>query len=299
MVKLIFRLLFPMLLFCIQGHAQPYYFRHYQVENGLSNNTVFCSVQDRHGFMWFGTKDGLNRFDGYRFKTFHINPGDESSLTRDQITCLCLDKMGVLWVGSQKGIFHFDEQKERLVPFIDTLTNIYTIFIDHNGQLWVIANHGFYRYNFEIKELTIFPPDVYFVATSICELEDGSLWFSSSDGKLKKFDVPTRSFKSYDVFAHSPSAGSRWIEKLVPGQDGTIYIGTSGQGLKQFFIAALEYRDLLTYNTDKTTVYVRDILQTSQTEFWFATESGIFILNTTTGKFTNLKKKFLDPYSLS
>ncbi|MBC7424179.1 MAG: hypothetical protein H7334_12075, partial [Ferruginibacter sp.] len=42
--------------------AQPYFFRHYQVENGLSNNMVFCSVQDKNGFLWFGTKDGLNRF---------------------------------------------------------------------------------------------------------------------------------------------------------------------------------------------------------------------------------------------
>ncbi len=64
------------LLFCIffiiATHfvlAQDYYFKHYQVENGLSNNTVLSSLQDEDGFLWFGTKDGLNRFDGYRFKT--------------------------------------------------------------------------------------------------------------------------------------------------------------------------------------------------------------------------------------
>jgi hypothetical protein len=60
--------------------AQPYYFRHYQVEDGLSNNAVVCCLQDRKGFLWFGTKDGLNRFDGYTFKIFRNNPDDSTSI---------------------------------------------------------------------------------------------------------------------------------------------------------------------------------------------------------------------------
>src|ERR1700738_5463655 len=63
--------------------AQSYYFRHYQVENGLSNNGVLCSLHDRHGFMWFGTKDGLNRFDGYAFKTFRNNKADNGTIGRN------------------------------------------------------------------------------------------------------------------------------------------------------------------------------------------------------------------------
>src|SRR5690606_41924210 len=61
---------FPRLL-----HAQPYYFKHYQINDGLSNNTVICSMQDSYGFLWFGTKDGLDRFDGNEFKHFDLrNP---------------------------------------------------------------------------------------------------------------------------------------------------------------------------------------------------------------------------------
>ena len=63
-------LLFVLWLYVNTASAQPYYFKHYQVENGLSNNTVYCSIQDNKGFLWFGTKEGLNRFDGYRFKLF-------------------------------------------------------------------------------------------------------------------------------------------------------------------------------------------------------------------------------------
>ena len=71
-----------------KSFSQPYYFRHYQVENGLSNNAVICCLQDKEGFMWFGTKDGLNRFDGYSFKTFRNNPLDSSTIGNNFIHCL-------------------------------------------------------------------------------------------------------------------------------------------------------------------------------------------------------------------
>ena len=293
------QLFFVFLLLGTTVHAQPYYFRHYQVENGLSNNSVFCSLQDKQGFMWFGTKDGLNRFDGYRFKTFNIRSENNGGLTRDLIFSLVEDKHGVLWVGSQKGVYWFDVQKERFVPLIDTLRDIFEILIDKSGQLWFISSYTVCRYNFEKKHLTIFPPDKYFSATSLCQLNDGSVWVSTDDGQLQQFDNKTQTFKSYDVFAHSPSPASRTIKKILPDNKGTIYIGTSSQGIKQFNQFTSDYKDVLTYNADKTTVFVRDILQTGDNEYWFGTESGIFILNTETGKYTNLRKKYLDPYSLS
>ena len=297
-VKHILRLL-PLLLLCRMASAQPYYFRHYQVENGLSNSTVFCSIQDSNGFMWFGTKDGLSRFDGYRFKVFNISYGNESNLTRDEIHSLTLDYQGVLWVGAQKGLYRFDASTERLVPFIDTLNNIDELLVDKHGQLWFLSTAMVCRYNFKKKELTRFPPDRYFEATSLCQTPDGRIWISTRNGYLMLFDDTEQQFRAYDLFSHSPRPASRWIEKVIPGEKGILYIGTSGQGLKQFDLSTYDYKDLLTYNADKTTIYVRDILQTSTHECWIATESGIFILNTETGKFTNLRKKYLDPYSLS
>ena len=88
----------------VQTHAQSYFFRHYQVENGLSNNTVYCSIQDKSGFMWFGTKDGLNRFDGYHFKVFNMD-GDGHTMVPNLIGCLLVDKKNELYVGSQKGLY--------------------------------------------------------------------------------------------------------------------------------------------------------------------------------------------------
>ena len=298
-MKRFLKLILVLLLFVSVTNAQPYYFRHYEVENGLSNNTVFCSIQDKDGFLWFGTKDGLNRFDGYRFKIFNIANTNESSFSRDLISALAIDNKGVLWVGSQKGLYKFDAQKESLVPFIDSLPDINDILIDKRGQLWFISGLTVYRYNFEKKRLTAFATQEYFHATSLCESEDGTMWFSTFDGYLQQFNARTGTFNKYNVFNHSPAAASNWIEKIIADKNGSLFIGTPGQGIKQFSIASLDYKDILSYNADKTTVYVRDILQVNEHELWFATESGIFILNRNTGKFTNLKKKFLDPYSLS
>lgn len=289
-----------LLLVCIVNvNAQSHYFRHYEVENGLSNNTVFCSVQDKDGFMWFGTKDGLNRFDGYRFKTFNITNKNPGSLSRDLISSLVVDKKGQLWVGSEKGLFWFDAQNEKLIPFLDSIPAINDLMIDRQGQLWLISGPNLCRYNFDKKILTTFPASQYFNATSFCETEDGAIWVSSFDGYLNQLDKTRDIFTRYNVFTNSATASSSWIEKIIADKKGSIYVGTPSQGIKQFDLTTKSYRDILTYNDDRTTVYVRDILKASDHEIWFATESGIFVLDKTNNSFLNLKKKFLDPYSLS
>src|SRR5690606_14316744 len=86
------------------AYAQPFYFNHYQVEHGLSNNAVLCSAQDAMGFMWFGTKDGLNRFDGYSFKVFHSDPDNPNGLGSNFVRALHVDGSGQVWVGTDQGI---------------------------------------------------------------------------------------------------------------------------------------------------------------------------------------------------
>ncbi|MDR6562342.1 MULTISPECIES: two-component regulator propeller domain-containing protein [unclassified Arcicella] len=280
--------------------AQSYFFRHYQVENGLSNNTVYCTTQDKNGFLWFGTKDGLNRFDGYHFKIYKTTEGLHD-FKPDLINCLKTDKKGVLWVGSTKGLFYFDNQKEQLVRLLDSgkFNEINRLEIDGKNQLWFIAQLTLCRYNFETKTTTVFPLSKFFPATSLAIDDDGEVWTSTDKGVIKKFNAKTGAFESYDVFKYSPKVSSHWIHKMYFVGKHTMYIGTASQGLKEFDIPTATYKDVLSINPDKTKVHVRDIQQYSAHELWIATESGIFILNTNSKQFTNLKKKFLDPFSLS
>lgn len=290
---------FILLLFYIStASAQSHFFRHYQVEKGLSNNTVFCSTQDQYGFMWFGTKDGVNRFDGYHFKHYNIS-NQGHTMDPDMISALAVDKNNTLYIGCQKGLYIFNRQKETIVPFIDSLKWINTMHIDQKGDLWFISAVMLCRFNFTTKTLTKFPQQDYFAASSICSDANGNVWVADNAGFIHRFDPLTKNFSTFNLFAHSPAVTSYWIQKICPSEDNGLYVGTPSQGIKKFDIATGTYIDILTFNPDKTTVYIRDIVKYSDTEYWFGSESGIFILNTITKEFTNLKKKFLDPYSLS
>jgi signal transduction histidine kinase/ligand-binding sensor domain-containing protein len=291
-------LLLMLWLYVSSASGQPYYFKHYQVENGLSNNTVYCSIQDNKGFLWFGTKEGLNRFDGYRFKLFRSD-GEAKQLRKDFIFCLFADAKDNLWVGTQNGLYLFDYAKERLVRFIDTLPEVNDIQMDRQGQLWFRSNSMVCRYNFTTRRLTTFPPEKTIYATALCMSGTGDMWFGAMDGRLVRFDTLTQTFKGPDLFSHSPQMPTCFIKKIYPAGKDAIFIGTTCQGIKLYNISTNSYTDLLMYSADKTTVYVRDILQYTNDKFWFATESGIFIYNLNSRRFTNLKKRFSDPYSIS
>jgi len=278
---------------------QHYYFRHYQVEDGLSNNTVISILQDRDGFMWFGTKEGLNRFDGYQIKVFNLDHDYERSLTKDLIYSLYTDEHGTMWVGAQKGLYRYERERERFTRVIDTLRNVYNLQSDNKGLLWFIADHSVCNYNLKTGQVKRFPKDLYFMANTICVAGDGNLWVGTIAGDLQCFDRARQTFKGYSMFSHSPAVGSCFMEALLPIGSQSIFVGTSCQGAKLFDIATRTYKDVLTYNPDKTTVYVRSMMKYSDNEIWFGTESGIFILDLRSGKMVNLRKKFLDPYSLS
>lgn len=278
--------------------SQPYYFRHYGVENGLSHNTVFCSLQDKQGFMWFGTKDGLNRFDGYRFKLFHTNTSKTSDLSIDYIFSLAVDAQGTLWVGGKNGLFHYDVEHERLVRTNDTLNQCSNLVIDKAGWLWFTAGTRLLRYHPLQKKWDALPSMASEFVTSICPIPDGRIGLALSDGRIA-FWRGGKLQSTHDVFAHSPTPASRWISKLAYDDNGKLYVGTSSQGLKEFDLATQTTKDLLTANGDKTTIYVRDIVPVRPNELWLATESGLFLYNPITQSATNLRKNYLDPYSLS
>jgi signal transduction histidine kinase/ligand-binding sensor domain-containing protein len=281
-------------------HGQSYYFRHLQVENGLSNNAVICSLQDKKGFLWFGTKDGLDRYDGYSFKIFRSDPDDSGSIGSNFIHCLFEDPTGVLWVGTEKGLYRHNATTESFSLLPDASSGqIKDIQMDRAGNLWFISNFTLSKYSTSGKKMEYYPTNRYFDATSICISSDGNVWVSTAPGALKKYDPAHNSFIDFAVFDHSPKTFNTWIEKIYGTTNDCILIGTATQGAKLFDIRTSTYKDILTYNPDKTGIFARNFIQTSDDECWIATESGIFIYHFKEGGYVNLAKKFNDPYSIS
>lgn len=280
--------------------AQSYNFRHYQVESGLSYNSVICSVQDRHGFMWFGTKNGLNRFDGYSFKIYRNDPEQPNSLGHNFIHSLLEDENGHLWVGTLKGLYLYDPTKDtfKLIPETGD-KDINSLNTDRHGQIWFTAGNVLQRYNPKRAQLIGFDHSQYGEITSVAVTGNNDVWVSTARGFLQRYESETDGFESYNVFNESAPTLSRWIEKIEDTGDGYLFVGTSNQGIKLFDITTHEYKDIPISNPDRTVLFARDFLKTGKDEYWIATESGIFIYNLSSHRYTHFRNKINDSYSLS
>jgi len=190
-----------LLLILTESSAQNIPFGRLTTENGLSNSFVNCLIQDRTGFIWFGTDDGLNRFDGYEVKVYRNNPDDKSSLSENIIWALWEDYAGNLWIGTKSGgLNKFDSHTEKFEYWdLDSNAtgeiNITYIYEDSNKYIWIgTYRNGLYRFNlsqnkFEHWQNTADNPNVLsnnFV-TSIIEDDFANIWISTYKG-LNKFN---------------------------------------------------------------------------------------------------------------
>ena len=128
----------------------PQRFEHVTTDDGLSHNTVFTALQDKNGFLWFGTSSGLNRYDGYSFRIFNFNPEDSNSLSSNYVRSLIEDSNGNLWIGTDKGLNRFNTKTGNFTTFLydpdDSSSishnHIRALIEDQNGNIWIGTDGG-------------------------------------------------------------------------------------------------------------------------------------------------------------
>lgn len=280
-------------------NAQTYYFVHYQVEHGLSNNAILCSLQDRKGFMWFGTKDGLNRFDGYTFKVFQSVPGSLASLGSNYVRVLHEHRDGKIWAGTDQGIYIYNPSVEKFSLFSPSVVDeILDIKEDKIGNIWFINDLILYKY--DVRKDTIIPIIQDVNASSFCiSHDDRDIWTGTSSGNIIRYHQPTGKTTLHSVFNHSSKTVDQRIEKIYYTSKGELIIGTRKHGIKVFNTQDYTYRDILQKDTQNEAIFVRDILQNTENEYWFATESGIIVFNDQTGQSHFITREQDNPWSIA
>ena len=274
--------------------CQPYYFKHYEVEDGLSNNTVISILQDKYGFMWFGTSDGLNKFDGTTFKIYR-NLDQSKNIGSNSIYSLLEDKDGTLWIGTEKGLYVYNRQKDHF----DILNNvpkesIRGICPGVNDTIWFIAGGQLFGYNVRSKSLlkkTL--PGIQEITSLYKDLNNNGVWLGTSDGKIAL--LKNNHISIYNVSEKKINT----IEAIAGYQKNHLLIGTSAEGLKIFNTDTKQISTAINKKNTGKDVFVRGILQSTDSSFFISTENGLYHYNILRNSFERIAKELSNPYSLS
>ncbi|MDR2679967.1 MAG: response regulator [Tannerella sp.] len=279
--------------------ADNYYFRHYTNRDGLSHNTVYCSLQDKRGFIWFGTDDGLNRFDGYSFRVFRYDDRTEhgGTLPNDRIISLFEDSAGRIWVCTLGGVCVYDYEADAFRPFrLDAQSPVF--FAEHvredgEGNLWFRDYFSIMKYNPVTKSSSLYDSGDYgLFSVAVTVTEKGEPVFADALS-LFSYNPELDKFNKIVSFADHVKNKLNVISSLLEVPQGGFFVGTDIDGL-------LFYNR----NTRQTTtiipdIHVRSITQVGTNIYWIASESGIFIYNLIDKSLTNLRKSLVNDYAIA
>jgi ligand-binding sensor domain-containing protein len=227
------------------GATDPRFVR-LSAANGLSQDSVFCILQDYQRFIWFGTEEGLNRYDGYSFKIFKNRPNDRGSLPSNWITTLYEDRSRRLWVGTLDGLSVFDRTTETFRNFRRAGADagafgenaVNAIMEDAHGNLWVGTASGLSRvdpvsgdFRMTYRHDDADPKSLGHNHVETLFMDShGRMWVGSKVG-LDLFDPQHGTFVAHRDVA---SPGDDWIWGLAEARDGRLWLGTFGRGLLVF-----------------------------------------------------------------
>lgn len=292
--------------------AQEIVFKHLTVENGLSNNKVNCLLQDRLGFIWFGTEDGLNRFDGYDIKVYRHQTNNKNSVSGNSIWALFEDKDGYLWIGTKSGELNrynpkndkFDSWK---IKSKNTNENsITSIYRDRKGMLWIgTYKNGLYQFDLKEKKFINWqyqPNNENSISnnyvTSIIEDYKNNIWISTYNG-LNKFN-PSASTNYFVRYYHKPqdvlSIHNNLIWNLFPSEtESNIFWICTANGLSLYNTETNSFSQL-NFSVDKKLQFGNSIASIIEEQlekekvYWIGTYAGLIKINS----LTNYNKRFLN-----
>lgn len=282
------------------GNAQPdkNFFEHLTIFDGLSLSSIYAIHQDKQGFIWFGTEDGLNRYDGYSFQIFRPQVFNNNSLSNKWIEDVFEDASGNLWIFTRNGVNKFNPKYEQFTRYLQSDTdtnaisdNIATCFFqDSEGVIWIGTINGLNKYNPVTNNFVVYKNNHYneqSISNNAIKLiyEDANenLWIGTENG-LNLYQRKNNRFIKPELCKLLTNS---CITALFHDKEGNFWIGTEN-GLNQW--NKLQ-RKLYNYNSDTDSIsnnYIETIYQDSLGNIWIGTGTGFDRLNNTTKKFQHI-----------
>jgi len=302
----------------LYGDDLHLWFKNISIKEGLSQNSGNCVLQDKYGFMWFGTEDGLNRYDGHDFVVYKNDPKDPHSIADSYILSIYEDSRGRLWVGTYNGgLNRYDRENDIFISYTHkqndphslSHNHVLSIHEDRQGFLWVGTREGLNRFDPQKEEFVHYkndPDSSESLSSSevnaVYEDSGGVLWAGTENG-LNRFNRKKRNYKRY---FHDPSdmdsLSHNNITCIYEDKQGILWIGTE-KGLNKFdpnsecfvsYCHKVNDPDSLSNNR------VRSICEDENGGLWVATYGGgLNRLDRKTKKFFRWRSELADEDSLS
>ncbi|HWK06910.1 MAG TPA: two-component regulator propeller domain-containing protein [Puia sp.] len=316
----LFWVLFQLTGLIAVAQKQQLRFEHLGTAQGLSQSNASCILQDSRGFIWVGTQDGLNRYDGYEFIVYKNNPGDQNSLSNNNIKNILEDSRGNIWIATWGGgLDRFDREKNRFIHYkhdpknANSLSDDFVdcIMEDKAGNLWIgTYQGGLNRMDPRTGRFTVYtynPGDSNSLSDNyvitVCEDSRHRIWAGTNRSGLNLLDGVTGRFTR---LLHNDrvksSLASNAITSLYEDNDHHLWVGTRGGGLDLLE----ETGGFRHFKNDphNPNSLARDVVfcltGDDRNNLWVGTENGgLSILDLRTGAFTNYKHDDIDNTSLS
>lgn len=307
----IFWLLFIFAIDNLSGQ-NGYSFQNFSKKDGLSQASVFAIAQDSLGFMWFGTRDGLNRFDGYQFKIYKPDESSGSIVSNDIRTLYFESQRNELWIGANSGLSKYESTEDKFLNFLHSPTDssslsnnvVRQIYRDSKGRLWVGTavglnlfdekNNTFKRFYFEG---IVTNQDGSHDVKAILEDEQGSVWFGTANGLyyLSEENNSNYTFKKIDKKERKLLSETH-IKNILKDKNGNFWIGTFEDGIVYW-----DKKNKITTNfqneknNDSSLSHnnIRSMALDKNDDLWVGTFDGLNFLKKNKTSFTRFTKSEL------
>jgi ligand-binding sensor domain-containing protein len=300
----------------LNAQVQDLKFEHFSIEDGLSHSKVNSIFQDDRGFLWFGTNDGLNKFDGYEFTVYRWKPNEPAGLSAQLVRAVFQDHRGTLWIGTEGGgVNVFDRASESFFHYTSDSTSeirissqdVNSIIEDRRGNLWLGTSNGLDLFDLQNKKVTNYiPPHLDHaparakIVNVVYEDKQNNLWVGTLNSGLWLFDRDGKSFTSYRHDPRDPkSLGDDDVRSIHEDAQGNLWVGTTFGGLNLFDRRKKTFRRFFLEKNDPEGATIRAIIDDGAGRLWVGTRFGLYKVDAKTFRFVDYQHDPNNPYSLS